>query len=757
MKKLWKLFGKKSGIYRKLLFSFLIILGIPIVASAFFYTCTMNMAKRQSDRMGQNILRMTKNDIDAYLEGARKFESRWYMDENVREMADIKGEIPREHAQTMVDIFRELVKQTAAENNLKKAFIWFEGSDKVISTDGNMDLDMYYQLYMENTQTSIKEFRELLGKHHQYDTMVLTENDGDKKLIMMLSLKNSRSEADAATIGLMLDQKRIQESFPSAGRGESDIELMILSESGDIIGAENSVFHLDTPDYNKFRQNNRYMENGINGKLWVTSMTSGQTNWTYLMLTASGAFARDISQVRMIFIAGLFLSICTGFGLSWYLAGKNSNPFVRILDMLKAQAAQPADRDMDEMQWLSCQVENILQKNVDAQKMLDKNKKHMREFCLWNLLTGHCDRDQLERYEIFFPYEYYVAAVLLVKPIMQNDRADEQTAGLRRFIIHNIFAELAGEQFKSECFEFGDRVVTIFNLLENDAGAVEKIHEIMEKLREMVYSPFHFDICGLIGAVHIGQSGIRTSYKEATELSEYLVTLDENIISVEDICGIEPRYEYLEDAGEKLVQAVSIGEDEAAEIMIREVFESRLKGRVSLNLYRSLVYEIIGSLLKGAAAGGYMDAASEISLPSEPIIRHSMKETEIQLLCALKEICGKIRTVRQTMADNFNLSKEVEDYIDEHFSDPDLNISLTSQHFDRSPAYLSSIYKKQTGRSLLEYINRKRITFAEELLKEGFSVVEAAERSGFRDSGGFIRTFKRYRGITPGQLKGIKK
>ena len=226
---------------------------------------------------------------------------------------------------------------------------------------------------------------------------------------------------------------------------------------------------------------------------------------------------------------------------------------------------------------------------------------------------------------------------------------------------------------------------------------------------------------------------------------------------MEDICGIEPRYEYLEDAGEKLVQAVSIGEDEAAEIMIREVFESRLKGRVSLNLYRSLVYEIIGSLLKGAAAGGYMDAASEISLPSEPIIRHSMKETEIQLLCALKEICGKIRTVRQTMADNFNLSKEVEDYIDEHFSDPDLNISLTSQHFDRSPAYLSSIYKKQTGRSLLEYINRKRITFAEELLKEGFSVVEAAERSGFRDSGGFIRTFKRYRGITPGQLKGIKK
>ena len=85
-----------------------------------------------------------------------------------------------------------------------------------------------------------------------------------------------------------------------------------------------------------------------------------------------------------------------------------------------------------------------------------------------------------------------------------------------------------------------------------------------------------------------------------------------------------------------------------------------------------------------------------------------------------------------------------------------MNISITSQHFDRSPAYLSGIYKKQTGRSLLEYINMKRIACAEELLKNGASVVEAAEQSGFRDSGGFIRTFKRYRGITPGQLKTVK-
>ena len=757
MHNFWKDYRKKFGIYRKLVFSFLVMLGIPLISAAIFYSCTMNIVKQQSERMGQNILEMTKNDIDACLEGARNFESRWYMDDNVRKIADIQGEISREYAQTMLDVFRELVKQSATENIIERAFIYFSGSDKIISTDGNMNLSMYHQLYMQNAKMNCDEFRDLLREHHQYDTMVFVCEDGVKKPVMMLSLKNGRSESDAATIGLFLDYKKMQGRLLSANSDGSDAELMVLSERGEAITPTDGLFHLDMEDYEKLKKNSRYLIHDAGRVIWVTSLRSEKTNWNYLMLTTSGIFARDIKRVRMIFLVSLFLSIFTGFGLSCYLAGKTFHPFREILDKLRAQETPEVGQDLDEMQWLSRQVENILQKNVDAQKMLDKNKKHMREFCLWNLITVGCDAEQLENYGIVFPYKYFLVAILLVRPIRQNDSLDEKTAGLRRFIVHNIFAELTQGQYRAECFEFGDRVVTIFNLPENDPKAVEIIHENMDKLREMICSPFHFDICGLIGAIHAGQSGIRSSYKEAAELSEYLVTLDENIISVEDICGIEPRYEYLEDIGEKLAEMVSIGNQEAAEKAILEVFSGRLSGGVSLNLYRSLVYEIIGSLLKGATAGGYMDAASEVSFPSESVIRYSMEETKKQLLAVLGEISRKVCSIRQAAADNSNFSREVEAYIDEHFTDPDLNISITSQHFDRSPAYLSGLYKKQTGRSLLEYINMKRISFAETLLKEGVSVVEAAERSGFRDSGGFIRTFKRYRGITPGQLKGIKK
>lgn len=131
MQKFWKRYKEKTGIYRKLLFSFLIILGIPILASAFFYSCTMNMVKKQSDRMGKNILQMTQKEIDSYLESARKFESRWFIDSSVREIADESGEISKNYSQILLNLFQELVNQSATEDIIKKHLFILMGQIKL--------------------------------------------------------------------------------------------------------------------------------------------------------------------------------------------------------------------------------------------------------------------------------------------------------------------------------------------------------------------------------------------------------------------------------------------------------------------------------------------------------------------------------------------------------------------------------------------------------------------------------------------------
>ena len=134
-------------------------------------------------------------------------------------------------------------------------------------------------------------------------------------------------------------------------------------------------------------------------------------------------------------------------------------------------------------------------------------------------------------------------------------------------------------------------------------------------------------------------------------------------------------------------------------------------------------------------------------------VKTPVEEAKDKFLKCLGSICLHIRQIRAKASEDNIFSQKVEDYVNQNFTDPDLNISIASQYFRITPSYLSSLYKKQTGKSLLDFINNVRIDFAEGLLKKGCSVADAAEQSGFRDSAGFIRAFKKKKGITPGQLK----
>jgi AraC-like DNA-binding protein len=88
-----------------------------------------------------------------------------------------------------------------------------------------------------------------------------------------------------------------------------------------------------------------------------------------------------------------------------------------------------------------------------------------------------------------------------------------------------------------------------------------------------------------------------------------------------------------------------------------------------------------------------------------------------------------------------------------NFKDPDLNISQIAVEFRMTPTYVSAVLKKQTGKSILDVIRQMRIEYAKELLESDMSVEDVAFAAGFRESSTFIRAFKNYHGITPGQMK----
>lgn len=88
-----------------------------------------------------------------------------------------------------------------------------------------------------------------------------------------------------------------------------------------------------------------------------------------------------------------------------------------------------------------------------------------------------------------------------------------------------------------------------------------------------------------------------------------------------------------------------------------------------------------------------------------------------------------------------------------HEIDQELSLHEVADRLHLNSSYLSRKFKKEIGVSFSDYVLEKKMELAKELLLNGFAVNATADRTGFKDASYFIRVFRKYWGITPGEMK----
>ncbi len=87
-----------------------------------------------------------------------------------------------------------------------------------------------------------------------------------------------------------------------------------------------------------------------------------------------------------------------------------------------------------------------------------------------------------------------------------------------------------------------------------------------------------------------------------------------------------------------------------------------------------------------------------------------------------------------------------------------IGIASVATEIGYSPNYLGSLFTAETGMSFTEYLQNKRISYAENLVKTSdLSVKEISRISGFSSPSYFISVFKKKRGCTPASLRNSNK
>ncbi len=99
--------------------------------------------------------------------------------------------------------------------------------------------------------------------------------------------------------------------------------------------------------------------------------------------------------------------------------------------------------------------------------------------------------------------------------------------------------------------------------------------------------------------------------------------------------------------------------------------------------------------------------------------------------------------------------KQVLEFIEHNYASP-LTLRQLSASVSMSPKYFCRFFSEMTHQTPMDYLNHQRIEQAcYQLSTTDDSITEIAYRNGFNDLSYFIRTFKKYKGITPGKYKRI--
>ena len=742
----------------KWFFSYLLILVIPILLSLGIYSYSMNITRTQTNRVNDALTEQLKLEMDGRITEIFKLFDQFSLDNSVQILTNRKGSFNANDQLEIYKVSQELQSYKISYDFIEDVFFYFNNTGTALSLNGHMSGELLYHLYFENGQYNLLQFQELMARKHMRDIYRIHKTNGQNVLLFLQTTMRTGTGDSSGTIAVCMDESRLRAMLGSI---KWDSQSIIC-----IMDGKNSVISTTSP----FQAGEPFLSSGsgglsyrtIGGMNYVVSQAqSSVVDWKYIILTPDFIFEKNARHIQFFTVIGLFFCIFLGMGAAYALTKRNYNPLAGIMELFRKHGKAP-ERPMDEFRWLREAAENFFKTQEDNEKTLWMDRRLLKNYYLFKLLEERYDeknfRDYFEKNDVPLHGTHHQVVLFFLKdsenpsPVTEDDY---QNLKLFQFIVTNMFEEQAGNHFNVAMTDVGGQAAAIVSFSEAGADARNILEGDIDFVQQKAQEYFSLEIVAAVGGTQKGMEGIHESCLEAREASEYISLLSgQEIIFYDDVKNTQRKYFYPMESEQKIVNAMEAGDEKSANGFIARVFEENFfAGNTSVEMERCMLYDMLGTIIRGAELGGCPQLLEKFDLSREIAASKSVQAVCTRMKEAVGTICRYVAQKRESQSNNRQLSGDIVAFIQANYKNPDLNISLTGQHFNMTPAYLSGLFKKQVGKNLLEYINTVRIDAAKELLRKGYSVVEVSGMVGFRDSGSMIRVFKKITGVTPGQMK----
>lgn len=239
-------------------------------------------------------------------------------------------------------------------------------------------------------------------------------------------------------------------------------------------------------------------------------------------------------------------------------------------------------------------------------------------------------------------------------------------------------------------------------------------------------------------------------------LSYRKMSQDGDVIYMEDIDKSEQVILLFDEkAQDKLFTAVKFGKEEDIHAVIRKMKEYLIKADMSSNSYQAYSMSVINALLVFARQQDLEIEEVFDGIPNylEIMQKYASADTFMEWL---EEQCIRLNANQGRERENKakGIIEEAKQKIQEEFGDPDIGLEKIAAEVGLTQTYFSSLFKKETGMSFVEYLTDTRMKEAMRLLKEtNEKIYVVAQKVGYLESGYFSHVFKKKYGMSPIQCR----
>ncbi|MCI8809861.1 MAG: response regulator transcription factor [Oscillibacter sp.] len=381
----------------------------------------------------------------------------------------------------------------------------------------------------------------------------------------------------------------------------------------------------------------------------------------------------------------------------------------------------------------------------------------LRELFYTRLLSGQLSPEQVReraaRYEIELPDGLWTAALVHVDALGRDELL---LLSVQSFLSEHF--SLDGAQ--ARVVLYGDMAALLVRL-----SGVDRLYPLLDELERLSWlsqSYLGVSLTTGVGLPCQGPEELCRSIEGARSALDYRVLMGgSRVIYIGDL---EPKatatLSFEEEDQRALSSAIKLGTPEQVKSVVQVLIERIPQAGLALSQGHLFLLELVTCLLRLTRSAGVpvKDVFGEgfsgaVSISDFSSLEELGRWIETRCL-RLHELLG-----RQRSDFTWGLIERAKDYIAGHYADEQLSVESLCSHIHLSPAYFSTLFKRETGISFTAYVTQVRMEEAVRLLREtDEKTYRIAEQTGYSDPNYFSYVFKKRYGVSPSKFRaGLKK